>query len=99
MSLNEVVIMTITKITCIALLAGVGTWSSFAAHAQAPAGATMLVPGVYTTPEISAKCQKYARERVGSSANTDSARQSVALACAKKLWEKEIAKGKNRSTS
>ena len=59
----------------------------------------MLVPSVYTTPEISAKCRKYARERVGSSANTDNARQSVALACANKLWEKEIARGKDRLTS
>jgi hypothetical protein len=53
----------------------------------------MLVPGVYTTPEISAKCQKYARDRVGQSSNTDSARQSVALACAQKLWQKQV-KGK-----
>ena len=60
------------------------------AIAQAPSGATMLVPGVYTTPEITAKCQKYARDRVGMSSNTDSARQSVALACAKKLWDRQI---------
>ena len=64
-----------------------------AAMAQTPPGATMLVPGVYTTPEISAKCQKYARDRVGMSSNTDSARQSVALACAQKLWQKQV-KGK-----
>jgi len=60
------------------------------AMAQVPADATMLVPGVYTTPEITAKCQKYARDRVGMSSNTDSARQTIALACAQKLWQKQV---------
>ncbi|MBV8835575.1 MAG: hypothetical protein JO000_03470 [Alphaproteobacteria bacterium] len=50
----------------------------------------MLVPGVYTTPEITAKCQQYAAKRVGMSSNTESARQSVALACAKKLWDRQL---------
>jgi hypothetical protein len=84
--------MTITKALVAAILAGACCSISVSARAQSqmPPGATMLAPGVYTTPEISAKCQKYARERVGTSANTDSARQSVALACAKKLWNKQM---------
>jgi len=65
-------------------------WGASAAVAQVPPNAVMLVPGVYTTPEISAKCQKYARDRVGQSENTDNARQSVALACAQKLWQKQV---------
>ena len=86
--------MNITKIACIVGIAGVAVWASLPARAQAPAGAVMLVPGVYTTPEISEKCQAYAAKRVGSSNTNDSARQSAALACAKKLWDKEIAKNK-----
>ena len=82
--------MTITKSLVAATLVAACSAISVPAQAQAPAGATMLVPGVYTTPEITAKCQKYARERVGTSSNTDSARQSVALACAKKLWDRQL---------
>lgn len=81
------------KILSTALLAATVSSVASIAIAQTPPGATMLVPGVYTTPEISAKCQKYARDRVGMSSNTDSARQSVALACAQKLWQKQV-KGK-----
>jgi hypothetical protein len=68
----------------------VSAWGAAPAVAQAPAGAVMLVPGVYTTPEISAKCQKYARDRVGTSGHTDTARHSLALACAQKLWTKQV---------
>ena len=82
--------MTILKTVTIALIAGVAASISSQATAQMPSDATMLVPGVYTTPEITAKCQKYARDRVGTSSNTDSARQSVALACAKKLWDRQL---------
>ena len=64
-----------------------------AAMAQAPSDAVMLVPGVYTTPEISAKCQKYARDRVGLSGHTDTSRQAVALACVQKLWQQKQVKG------
>jgi hypothetical protein len=78
------------KILITVLLAAVVASSASIAVAQMPSDATMIVPGVYTTPEISAKCQKYARDRVGMSSNTDSARQSVALACAKKLWDRQI---------
>lgn len=85
--------MTKTTALSIALLAAVGAWSAAPALAQsAPEGAVMLVPGVYTTPEISAKCQAYAAKRVVGGSNTDSSRQAVALACAQKLWKAEIAK-------
>ena len=80
----------ILKLASTALVAAIVASAASLAAAQAPEGATMLVPGVYTTPEITAKCQKYARERVGMASNTDSARQSVALACAKKLWDKQL---------
>ena len=60
---------------------------------SAPPDAVMLVPGVYTTPEISAKCQAFAAKRVVGGSNTDSSRQAVALACAQKLWKAELAKG------
>jgi hypothetical protein len=73
----------------ISLLSATTLWGASGALAQAPPDAVMLVPGVYTTPEISAKCQKYARERVQSD-QADSARQSVALACAQKLWQKQV---------
>lgn len=68
----------------------VSAWGAAPAAAQAPAGTTMLVPGVYTTAEISRKCQKYAADRVGTSGHTDTARHSLALACAQKLWSKQV---------
>ena len=80
----------IWKTVSTALLAAAVALTASLAVAQVPPDATMLVPGVYTTPEITAKCQKYARDRVGMSSNTDSARQSVALACAKKLWDRQM---------
>ena len=85
--------MKTSHVISIPLLSVATLLGASAAMAQTPPGATMLVPGVYTTPEISAKCQKYARDRVGMSSNTDSARQSIALACAQKLWQKQV-KGK-----
>jgi hypothetical protein len=78
--------MTIVKALCITLLAGCSV-ASFA-MAQAPAGATMIVPGVYTTPEISAKCSAYARSKTQS--HEDSRRQTLALACAQKLWNQQV---------
>ena len=76
-----------------ALLVAAATWSSAPAFAQsAPPGAVMLVPGVYTTPEISAKCQAFAAKRVVGGSNTDTSRQAVALACAQKLWKADLAK-------
>jgi hypothetical protein len=85
--------MNIAKVISIALVAGAGTCGSALAQGSLPAGAVMLVPGVYTTPEISAKCQAYAMKRVVGGSNTDTSRQAVALACAQKLWKQEIAKG------
>ena len=71
----------------------VGAWAVSPAGAQAPADAVMLVPGVYTTPEISAKCGAYARAR--TQPNEDQRRQTLALACAQKLWAQEIKKKKS----
>ena len=52
-------------ISC-ALIAAIGVWGLSPAAAQnQPAGSVMIMHGVYTTPEISAKCQKYAARRVG----------------------------------
>jgi len=78
------------KILFTALLATAAVSAASIAVAQTPPGATMLVPGVYTTPEISAKCQQYAAKRVGIASNTDNVRQTVALACVKKLWERQM---------
>ena len=82
--------MKISHVISIPLLSAATLWGASAAMAQVPADATMLVPGVYTTPEISAKCQKYARDRVGQSGYTDTIRQSVALACVQKLFQKQV---------
>ena len=76
-----------------ALAAAITAWSFSPAFAQgAPPDAVMLVPGVYTTPEISAKCQAFAAKRVVGGSNTDTSRQAVALACAQKLWKADLAK-------
>lgn len=78
-----------------ALAAAIGVWSFSPAPAfaqSAPPDAVMLVPGVYTTPEISAKCQAFAAKRVVGGSNTDTSRQAVALACAQKLWKADLAK-------
>jgi hypothetical protein len=69
------------------------------AFAQTPPDAIMLTPGVYTTPEISKKCQAFAAKRVGMSGYTDSSRQAVALQCAKKLWDQKLAKEKRARAS
>jgi len=71
------------------LIAATGICSAQPAFAQQPAGSVMIMPGVYTTPEISAKCQKYAARRVGVGGHTDTSRQAVAAACAKKLMAKQ----------
>jgi hypothetical protein len=82
--------MDIAKVLSIALVAAVGVWSPSPVAAQnQPPGSVMIVPGVYTTPEISAKCQKYAAQRVVGGNNTDTSRQAVGLACVKKLTDKQ----------
>jgi hypothetical protein len=80
-----------TTALSIALLAAVGTWAvaPAAAQNQAPPGAVMIIPGVYTTPEISRKCLDYAAKRVVGGSNTDTSRQAVAAACARKLMAKQ----------
>ena len=80
--------MKIAQVLSVALLAG--AWGASPALAQADA--VMLVPGVYTTPEISAKCGAYARSK--TQPNEDQRRQTLALACAQKLWAQEIKKRK-----
>ena len=80
---------TALALTC--ALAVIAAWSPSPAFAQND-GMVMLVPGVYTTPEISAKCQAYAAKRVVGGSNTDTSRQAVALACAKKLHQQQNAK-------
>ena len=74
-----------------ALIAAIGAWSSTPVLAQgsAPAGAVMIIPGVYTTPEISRKCLDYAAKRVVGGSNTDTSRQAVAAACARKLMARQ----------
>jgi hypothetical protein len=72
------------------LVAAVGTWSAPPAAAQnQPPGTVMIIPGVYTTPEISRKCLDYAAKRVVGGSNTDTSRQAVAAACARKLMAKQ----------
>ena len=82
--------MKIAKVLSIALIAGTGAWTP--ALAQSLPGSTMLTPGVYTTPEISAKCQAYAAQQVP--VGGDQQRQSVALACVKQTYDEEVAKQK-----
>ena len=85
--------MTIAKILSVSLIATAAA-VSFAAAQDRPPDAVMLVPGVYTTPDITAKCQAFAAKRVVGGSNTDTSRQAVALACAKKLWQQQQAGGK-----
>jgi hypothetical protein len=60
------------------------------AASAAPAGAAMLAPGIYTTADISRRCQQYTRRRVPDTLN-DSSRQAVFLACVRKLSGGEAA--------
>jgi hypothetical protein len=56
------------------------------AVAAAPSGATMLMPGVYTTADISRRCQTYAGRRVTGGTMSDTSRQAVFIACVQKLY-------------
>lgn len=78
------------------LIAAIGIWSAppAAAQNQPVPGAVMIIPGVWTTPEISRKCLDYAAKRVVGGSNTDTSRQAVAAACARKLMAKESKKKK-----
>lgn len=79
-----------------ALAVAIGVWGLSPAFAQnqPPPGAVMIIPGVYTTPEISRKCLDYAAKRVVGGSNTDTSRQAVAAACARKLMARENKKKK-----
>ena len=82
--------MNIAKVLSIAVIAGVGAWSP--ALAQSLPGSVELAPGIWTTPDISAKCQTYVAKRVP--VGGDQQRQSVALACVKQTYDEEVAKQK-----
>ena len=87
--------MKTARILSVALLAA--AWGASPALAQSDQG-IMIRPGVYTTPEISAKCVAYARQtepREGA----DNRRQSLALACAKKLYAEQNKKKKKKKAS
>ena len=57
--------------------------------AAAPSGATMLAPGVYTTADISRRCQTYTGRRVTGGTMADTSRQAVFIACVQKLYNKQ----------
>jgi hypothetical protein len=87
------------KLIHLSMLAALGTGLiAVPATAQQTPDVIMITPGVYTTPEISKKCQAYAIKRVGLSQNTDNARTAVALQCAKKLWAEQQAKAKKKGS-
>ena len=80
-----------TLLALIIIAAGVAYLPS---PAVAQSEGTMLMPGVYTTPEISARCQSYARRRAGSGGRSDNMRQSVFLACVQKLYGERHGSGR-----
>ena len=84
--------MNIAKVLSIALIAGAGAWSP--ALAQSLPGSVELSPGIWTTPEISAKCQAYVAKRVP--VGGDQQRQSMMAACVKKAYAKEVSKMKKK---
>jgi hypothetical protein len=59
------------------------------AIAAAPSGATVLVPGVYTTADISRRCQTYTNRRVTGGGMVDTSRQAVFVACVQKLYNEQ----------
>jgi hypothetical protein len=83
-------IMKIGHAVAVALLAA--AWGASPAMAQSD-GYVQIVPGVWTTPEISRRCQEYAR-KTEPREGADSRRQSLALNCAKRLYQEEQKKKK-----
>lgn len=81
--------MTIIKFVSIAVVLGAGAWSS-AGLAQSLPGSVQLAPGVWTTPEISARCQAYVNRRVP--VGGDQQRQSLMASCVRKAYAREAAK-------
>ena len=67
------------------ILFAVGS-ASAPAVAATPSGATMLMPGVYTTADISRRCQTYTNQRVRGGGMDDTSRQAVFIACVQKLY-------------
>ena len=63
--------------------------ASAPAVAATPSGATMLAPGVYTTADISRRCQTYTGRRVRGGGMDDTSRQAVFIACVQKLYNQE----------
>ena len=84
--------MTISKLVSIAVIAGAGVWNS-AAIAQSIPGSVQIMQGVWTTPDISAKCQTYVSRRLPV-AGADQQRQSLMIACVKKAYAQELKKQK-----
>jgi hypothetical protein len=84
--------MNIVKVLSIALVASAGAWS--AAVAQQLPNSVELTPGVWTTPEITAKCQAYVAKRVP--VGGDQQRQSMMTACVKKGYAQAVAKQKKK---
>jgi hypothetical protein len=56
---------------------------------QAVAQGTMLMRGVYTTPEISARCQQIVQRFSPSSGSGDTQRQAQFIACVRKLYSQQ----------
>ena len=63
--------------------------ASAPAVAASPSGATMLAPGVYTTADISRRCQTYTGRRVRGGGMDDTSRQAVFIACVQKLYNQQ----------
>jgi hypothetical protein len=80
--------MNIAKVLSIALIAGAGAFSP--ALAQSLPGSVELRPGIWTTPEITAKCQAYVDKRVP--VGGDQQRQSMMASCVKKAYAQESKK-------
>jgi hypothetical protein len=87
------------KKTLAALLIAAGGASLPSAVPVALAQGTMLAPGIYTTPDISRRCQRYTRARVPSAGAQGSEQQSVFLACVQKLYRDEHGGGVSPSAA
>jgi len=73
----------------LAIMLFVAGSASAPAVAASPSGATMLAPGVYTTADISRRCQTYTGRRVRGGGMDDTSRQAVFIACVQKLYNEE----------
>src|SRR5436309_92951 len=73
----------------LAIILFVAGSASAPAAAATRSGATMLAPGVYTTADISRRCQTYMNRRVTGGGMVDTSRQAVFIACVQKLYNQE----------